>query len=238
MQDLSNILNDILNGALIIPEEYEALLDNIKESEGGYLHYNSKETNITNGYGVYRTVHPNALVFKYIDAVASGITNTPSQDWRDKTLLSKIDSTIDKKVDRYLSYLFYNEYLKDAHLELFDKSNVTLMANLYTNSQRGAWKSIQEGLLDIQRDGILNIPITSLSTVDGAYGTKTRDALLLLKNIETETVLEKVLIMKVFKKSVLLAMKSFYIDITIANPDKFMKNLNGWDNRVEELEHN
>jgi len=238
MGTLEDIINGVINKTYIIPEEYNVLLDNIKKAESGILHYNSKETDITNGYGIYRQRHPNALVFNYIDNISKPFTKLPSSKWNNKQLLKSLNSVINQDIDRYLSYLFYKEYLAGAKLELFDKDHVVLVANLYTNSPKGAWMSIQEGLRDMQKDGVLNIKLSDLPIVDGVFGGKTARALTLLKEIKTETVYEKVLINKLFKKSVLLAMKSYYADITSNNPDKFVGYLKGWDNRIEDLEHN
>lgn len=97
--------------------------------------------------------------------------------------------------------------------------------------------SVQEGLRDMQKDGILKIPLSNLSIVDGSFGNKTRDALILLNSIATETEFERVLIHKLFKKSVLLAMKTYYTTLISGNPSVHLINAKGWDNRIEELEH-
>ena len=230
-------LENIIYSKTSIPTEFEVLLDSIKIVEGGILHYNNKETDITNGYGVYRAIHSDNIVFKYIDSVAKDITGLKSSSWKDKVLLNMIDNVIDKDIDRYLSYLFYKEYLKNAKLYLFDSSLSVMLAGLYSNSPVGMWKSVQESLLDMVKDDILPLSIKDLSLPDGVFGSKTENALLILKNLETSTKKEKELVIKLFKKSILLSMKSYYINIIDDNPDKYVKNILGWNNRVEELEH-
>lgn len=234
---LKEILTKIPEALATIPSSYNTLLDNLKAAESGYLHYNDTEEDITTGYGIYKKEHPNNLIFKYIEDISKQHTVLPTTEWKDKSLLAVINNDIDKNVERYLTYLFYKEYLEPAHLDLFTSEMVMVMVNLYTNSPLGAWKSIQEGLRDLSKDGVLPLKLDELSTVDGVYGGKTELALLAFKNIETQTVLEKILINKLFRKSVLLAMKTFYTRLGSGNPDKFLGYIKGWDNRIEELEH-
>ena len=222
---------DVTN--VIIPEQYKKLLDNLKEAEGGDLHRNSNELDVTNGWGVYRgkglgrNFKP---LWDHIESVAVEISSEPSNQWS-KNECELIDNLLDKEIEEKLSYLFYKDYFKNAHLDLFHKDLVILMSNLYTNSPEGAWMSVQEGLRDIVNDGILPIPMNDMSIVDGDYGRKTRDALIKFKEIADR---KDVIILK---KSILLAMKSYYIDLSVGNPDKFLRYLNGWDNRMEDLEH-
>lgn len=234
--DINKIISDVINKKTSIPKQYEVILDDLKKAEGGYLHYNSKETDITTGYGIYKVKHPGALIFKYITTLTTDI-GTPSTSWKDTATLKKIDNRINPDVERYLTYLLYKDFLAGARIELFDPSNVILITNLYTNSPKGCWMSVQEGLRDMQKDGILKIPLSNLSIVDGSFGNKTRDALLLLNSIATETEFERVLIHKLFKKSVLLAMKTYYTKLIAGDPSVHLVNAKGWDNRIEELEH-
>lgn len=233
---LQQYIDGVKQGRLLPSKHYKPILDNLLKAEGGTIHYNSREIDITSGYGIYRAVHPNAMVFKYIDSLAIGITNKPSKEWTKKEI-DEINKKLDPKVDRFLSYLFYRDIYKGAHLELFDESLVILMSNLFANAPKGAWMSIQEGLRDMQREDIIKLPMSELSIVDGAFGNKTRNALNYLNNIKTETAYEKVLIYKVFKRSILMAMKTYYIELATAYPDKFLINLRGWNNRAEALEH-
>jgi hypothetical protein len=216
-----------------IPSQFQVLLDNIKEAESGKLHRNKNELDVTNGWGVYRgkglgkDFEP---LWEYIDGVAKNVTDKSSKDWT-KDDIEKIEALLDKSTEEELSYLFYTEYFKNAHLDLFHKDLVILMANLYTNSPKGAWMSVQEGLRDIVKDSILPIPLKDTSIVDGDFGDKTRKALVkFLEIADRKDVI-------IFKKSILLAMKSYYMDLAIGNPDKFLMYLNGWDNRIEDLEH-
>lgn len=210
-----------------IPEIYKIVLKHLRVAEGGTLHYNTGETDITNSYGIYRTANPKAEVFTYIDLIAK--KTVPSSKWTKLDTIA-INKLIDPVIEEYLSYLFYKEYFKGAQLELFHKDNVILMVNLYTNTTKGAWMSIQEGLIDMQKFGYLKIPFSELSVVDGSFGNKTKNNLLLLKEMNTD-------IQRIFKLAVINGMKTYYIKLAAENPTKFLQYLKGWDNRMEYLQH-
>lgn len=220
-----------------VPTEYVVFLDSLKKAEGGYIHRNQGESDITTGYGIYKAVHPTAEVFNYIDSLAKTLNiYGDSSSWT-KIEIDKINKILNVNTERYLTYLFYNKYLAGAHLNLFTPQMIPVMVNLYTNSTKGAWMSIQEGLRDLHADGILDLHKSDLSTVDGKYGGKTKRALVMFKNIKTTTDYEKDLLNIIFRKSVLLAMKTYYTKLVTARPDKFLKFAKGWDNRIEKLEH-
>lgn len=216
-----------------IPENYKIILDNLLHAEGGSLHRNKKELDVTNRYGIYRGSGRGknfSLLWDYVDEVAKKVTSKPSKDWTQDEII-EINSLLDDNIIREHSYIFYTDYFRGAHLDLFPKELCVLIANLYTNSPKGTWLSIQEALRDLKRDEILDIEWKDLSSVDGFFGKKTRDALILFK--EDADRKDKLL----FKKSILLAMKSYYIDIAVGRPDKFLGFLNGWDNRMNDIEH-
>lgn len=216
-----------------ITEQYLMLLDNIKQAESGNLHRNPKETDITSGWGIYKGGKAGASftpIWEYIDSLAAVVTDQPSHLWTNDDI-EAIDKLIDKDKELELSYEFYKEYFKDARLHLFHKDLVVLMSNLYTNSPKGAWSSIQEGLRDVSKDKILPMPLNELSIVDGSFGAKTERALnKFLEVADWKDVL-------IFKKSVLMAMKTYYTGLIASNPDKFLEYSKGWDNRMETLEH-
>lgn len=216
-----------------IPTNYDVFLDHVKESEGGYIHRNKKESDITNSYGIYRGRPAGAAMtdlWDYIEDVGSSITTSPTNQWSGATIAT-VEALLDDKVEKYLSYKFYEKYLKGARLELFPRELVLIMSNLYTNSPKGAWMSVQEALRDISKDGILPIPLSDLSIVDGDFGNKTRDSLLEFMRIADWK--DKI----IFRKAILLAMKTYYSNLIASNADKFLINIRGWNNRVEELEH-
>lgn len=211
-------------------KQYEHLLDNLFKAEGGYLHRNSKESDITNAYGIYRYRQPQAALWTYIDSVAKKVTSLPSKSW-DKATIEKIDKLIDKNKERELSYQFYKEFFKTAYLELFPDDLVIMVANLYANTPKGATEAIQEALRDVAQYGLIDMFLKDMPPVIGRFGPSTRRAVTRF----TELADRKDII--IFKNCALLYMKTYYADLVISKTDTMLPNLKGWNNRMEDLQH-
>lgn len=211
-------------------KQYEKLLDSLYGFESGRLHYNSKEKDITNAYGMYRFQQPKAELWKYIDSLAVGITTLPSNQWT-KDIVEKVNAKIDKAKERELTYQFYKSFFAKAHLELFHEDLVILIVNLYTNSPLGAIKSIQEALNDCYEYGIFKIAKEAVPEVVGTFGPKTQAAVKLF----SDNADEKDII--IFKNCALLYMKSFYGELAVDKSSTMLINLKGWNNRMEALQH-
>lgn len=218
------------------------LLNSIKESEGGVLHRNSTENDITTGYGIYRTSNPSASIFSYIDSVAKGIgITTPSSKWS-KEEISKVNSAMNP--DKELEYTseFYRGYFKyDDYKDVPDKLRFSFF-NVYVTSKTIASKALQStfnlfikkfpeiGLKPLY--GELN-PIK----VDGVLGSGSKAAINKLGVIlEKENNLYIESLVLIFFNYV----KTFYIDISTDNipkdgTDKQAIYLRGWDARVNKI---
>jgi len=206
----------------------DELLNYILKVEGEYLHRNSTEDDITTPGGVYRKAHGDAAIFSYIDTVASTLNiETPSSEWT-KEEIDLVDQHLDKTMIKVMLSEFYDRYLYGAHLELFPKELQIMIFNLYTNSITGTWKSIQRTLIHLQKSNILDIPKEQLSTVDGQYGTKTKNA---LESLD----FNKPLMTYVFKFETISNMRRYYADLVVSNPDKYLLYLKGWNNRLDNL---
>jgi len=177
-------------------------------------------------------------MMEYLDRQAHSIGITsPSRKWT-KREIRAVNATLNHEIEQYLTYLFYNKFLKGARIEKFRPSMAVVIASLYTSSPKGTWLSVQEGLQDMCKARILKLPLTALSALDGKYGTKTENALKVLDdNIHEATINEQHLMDMVFRRSVLLAMKSFYTRLIVADFPKYGRYAKGWDKRVEYLEH-
>lgn len=211
-------------------KQYEKLLDSLYGFEGGKLHYNSKEKDITNGYGIYRFQQPKAEIWTYIDGLAKGITTLPSNQWT-KDIIDAVNAKIDKAIERELTYKFYKSFFANAYLELFHEDLVILMVNLYTNSPLGAIKSIQEALNDCYEYGIFKIEKENVPEVVGKFGPKTQNAIKTFSdNADDKDVI-------IFKNCALLYMKSFYGELAVDKSSTMLINLKGWNNRMEALQH-
>lgn len=211
-------------------KQYEKLLDSLYGFEGGKLHYNGKEKDITNGYGIYRFQQPKAALWTYIDSLAKGITTLPSSKWT-KDIVDKVNAKIDKTKERELTYQFYKSFFANTHLELFHEDLVILMVNLYTNSPTGAIESIQEALNDCYEYGIFKVTKEEVPEVVGQFGPKTQSAIKkFCDNADEKDII-------IFKNCALLYMKSYYGELAVDKSSTMLVNLKGWNNRMEALQH-
>lgn len=209
---------------------YKKLLDSIYDVEGGRLHRNPKEKDITNAYGIYRFQQPKAAIWTYIDSIAKTITTKPSSLWDDKTI-EAIDAKIDKVKERELSYEFYKEFFVGAYLELFHPDLVIMVANCYVNTPLGTIKAIQEALNDCYKYGIFKVDKKEVPPVLGKFGPQTRTAVTTFsKNADWKDII-------IFKNCALLYMKSYYAELVIGNTITMLPNLRGWNNRMENAQH-
>lgn len=211
-------------------KQYEKLLDSLYGFEGGKLHYNPKEKDITNAYGIYRFSQPKAELWTYIDSLAKGITTKPSNQW-DKATVDAVNAKIDKVKERELTYKFYKEYFANAHLELFHEDLVVLIVNLYTNTPLGCIESIQEALNDCYEYGIFKVSKEEVPEVVGKFGPKTQTAVkTFCDNADEKDII-------IFKNCALLYMKSYYGELAVDKTSTMLINLKGWNNRMEALQH-
>lgn len=211
-------------------KQYEKLLDSLYQFESGRLHYNGKEKDITNGYGIYRFQQPKAALWTYIDSLAKDITTLPSNKWT-KDIVDKVNAKIDKTKERELTYQFYKSFFANAHLELFHEDLVILMVNLYTNSPLGATESIQEALNDCYEYGIFKVAKEEVPEVVGQFGPKTQSAIKkFCDNADEKDII-------IFKNCALLYMKSYYGELAVDKSSTMLVNLKGWNNRMEALQH-
>ena len=203
------------------------LLNYLSEAEGTEIHYLKGEKDITAPYGIYKYSHPKAEIFNYIRKIALTIGIVRESSSWSKVEISKVNKAIDKDIIKKLAEHFYKEYLKDAHLDLFPDLCKIAMFSMFTNSRKKAWKAVQQSLIDIKKTG--SMPFEEpLSTIDGAYGRKTRIALSVVKYYNGFAPLY-------FEALLLSNMKTQYIKLAVKNPDKYLGFLKGWDNRMNAL---
>ena len=217
-------------------KQLDLILDNLKEAEGGKLHRNSKELNITNAYGIYRHFHPKAKIWEYIDKVALNVTRAPSDKW-DDNMINKINLLIDPVIERELSKELYSLYFKRLPMDLINIDTILVIANCFTNTQTGTLEAIQEGLNDCYKYGLFKFTPTkprkdnNVLTVDGDFGTESKRALEAFMSVSDRK--DRL----IFRSCMLLWMKSNYIKLAVNNQTGMLPNLRGWDNRMESAQH-
>lgn len=212
----------------------DKILDYLKEVESDHVHYNKGEDDITLPYGIYKQYH--SKLYKYIvDLADENKITKPTSQWTQEEI-NHINKLIEKSAYgvRQLAKEFYREFIKDAHIELFTQECQVAMYSMYTNSPEGAWISVQNSI--IQFFSTLQIPLSvlpkeELSEADGGYGELTRDALIyLVKTYGNELFFNISLEDKMISN-----MKTYYATLAVDDPETNLRNLNGWNNRVNKL---
>lgn len=212
-----------------VPSEYIVFLNNIREDEGGELHRNSNESDITTGSGIYRGKHKDAEIFKYVDEVASSLSiNTPSSTWS-KAEITKVNDKLKINELNYYAYLFYKDYLSGAMLHMFPSDDlISAMGNLYTNTPKGAWSATQYMIKIANDRKLINLPANQISSVDGLPGRKTKIGLDAVGELNKDR-------LETCRAYLIFGMTLYYIDIatddmdtSLPGVDKHLRYLKGW----------
>ena len=204
----------------------KTVMSYLAKAESDQVHYVTGEPNITLPYGIAVDKHPSTKLGQYVEKVARvdlGII-TDTADWN-RFVLTRVNEALDEVVAYKLAVEFYEEYLRDAHLELFNEDCKITAMSLYVNSPKRYWKAVQRALLNLQTSGRLNNELT-LSAIDGSYGIKTKNGLIEAASTVPGMTLED---------NILLAMTLEYTELAAKNPDKYLKYLSGWLNRLNTL---
>lgn len=213
------------------------ILRKLRQAEGGRLHKNSGEEDITTGYGIYRHAYPNDEVFKYVDQVAASLgINKPSKTWTNEEI-KKVDNMMDDEIELDYSLSFYETYFKGLEFENMFPCLVYPFANIYTNSRKKAIESLQRSCNHYVKISYIAplFPNWKDIDTDGLIGPATRNAIKEITKVVTATKDNPEVYGNLFLYLFLSDVKSEYIDLAVANPNKYVKFLNGWDNRVNFL---
>jgi len=209
-----------------------AILEHLRKVEGTTVHRQPNEKDITAPFGVYKYIHPDAKIFKFIDEIALEVgIRTNSKRWR-KIELEKInDRIVTKNYTPEIEKLvqdFYGDYLKGAHITMFPKQCSLAMFSMYTHSAEHSFEAVQESLNSFVRSRHINYKIQG---VDGSYGKDTRDGLKLVKGLSEDEPLYGFL----FEANMIGHMSRIYGILVADNPAKYLRYQKGWDNRIIKL---
>lgn len=208
------------------------LMNYLAKAEGTEIHRNSTESDITTGYGIYRAEHPKALIFEEIDIIASHLyLDSNSKNWSksDLALLNKHihqNNLQDKLKD--LATDFYKDYMSDIKIDSFPPACQVAVFSMYTNGPLLAVKSIQDSINTMNSNGFIDYIEQS---VDGVIGSKTLNGIIEVSKISEKDDTFSYL----FEQIMLLNMSRQYSRLAVAKPDKYLKYLNGWENRLQYL---
>ena len=216
--------DEVLSNLSNISPRYNFMLDLLLKAEGGYLHRNKGEVDITNGYGIYRGAHRTAKVFEYIDSVARSLDeDRPSHVW-EPNVIKLVNSKIDPAQDRWYSYLFYKHYYRVWDFDRIPMEVIPVVISIFANAPKMFCKAYQRTVNGFIANGhIKGAPLV----VDGAIGPKSMAASAAIFNLGPEAI-------KDFKNLLLNSCIDGYRSIVAASPAKNIY-LRGWINRVEGL---
>lgn len=218
------------------------LLKLIKIQEGGILHRNKSESDITNGYGIYRHAYPNEEIFQYYDNIAEEIgINGKSSTWTDENIKA-IQSKIDLEIEFELSKQFYlNTYFKRFKIDVFSlpEQLCLAVASILINGPKLGSKALQQSYNIILKKYTKRFPeefknIKPISE-DGIIGDNTAKAIMILN--ECVLKMNHPDSVELWLSVYLSCVKSLYVELaTGKSKDKYAQYLRGWVlNRVDNL---
>lgn len=206
----------------------EDILEYLAKAEGTRIHKHKNELDITAPYGIYRYAHPGAEIFRLIDELAGSVkVYAESKDWTEYDIdkVNKVLRGYEKEV-RQAAYKFYKKYLATVNLDKFPKPLRLVFFSLYVLSPNTAIRVLQKAIRQAIPLGIIiDTNLRDVSTVDGRYGNKTEKSLSFIP--ENGIMVIKLLIMS--------NAKTYLTKIASDNPDKYLLNLKGWFNRLDNL---
>lgn len=205
------------------------LYEHLRIVEGTKLHRNDRESDITTMCGIYRTEHPNAVIFTVIDTFAKmADVYSPSSHWSDEEI-ERVDATLKANVteEELFSIIsdFYDDYTKGAHIDSMPVQASVAMFSMYTNSPKYSSMSAQGAYNMFVKNGFINGPILK---VDGALGNYSVNAF----RTVTQAATANPALGYLFESYLLLSMSKYYAKLIKNNPDKYLINANGWSNRL------
>lgn len=220
---------------------YLKLVEKLYVVEGGKIHKNKNEKDITSSCGIYRYAHPNADVFKYIDqiAIAVGITK-PSTQWT-STELELVNKHIDKDLELSYSVDFYKTYFKVLDLDKLHDIMIWPFANIYTNSNKIANKAMQTScnLMMRYNPKLFNPNNLKELVVDGIIGNGSREVIYTISSVlaflpdgDVYAVLWKMFFINACKSEYILLSTN---EVSSTGTDKDIIYLKGWSNRCDAL---
>jgi len=196
----------------------------LEHAEGNIVHHNDGESDITSPYGIYRKEHPEAAIFTEIDSVAHKLgIYQPSKEWSQSdidAINQYIFNDNAKSIIKGLAANFYYQMTKPAHINDFPQDAQVAMFSMYINSPKRAKEACQMAINTFVKNKLI---VNELLIVDGILGNK------------TITTLHKIHNGLLFESYMLLHMSSLYAKLAVSRPDKYLKYLNGWNNRLKYL---
>ena len=208
----------------------EEILNHLYKVEGGALHRNPTEADVTSPRGLYKSQDSKSKIWEYYNSVAAslGIT-TNSKGWSAKQIVA-INSKADANLILNYEREYYISYFKGLPIDItvLNPMLAVLISSLYANSPQGCIISLQEALIYLNKAGIISIPADKLSAPDGVVGNNTKYSMQAITNLDAKDLM-------IFSLLIIGRMQEYYINIAVETPGKYLVYLNGWKNRLREI---
>lgn len=208
----------------------EEILNHLYKVEGGSLHRNPTETDVTSPRGLYKAKDSKSKIWDYYNSIAAslGITSN-SKSWSAKQIVA-INNKADADIILNYEREYYITYFKGLPIDItvLNPKLAVLITSLYANSPQGCIISLQEALIYLNKAGIISIPADKLSAPDGVVGNDTKYSMQAIINLDSKDIM-------IFSLLIIGRMQEYYINIATDKPDKYLEYLNGWKNRLREI---
>lgn len=211
-------------------KQIDLVLDMVKEAEGGKLHRNKSELDITTGYGIYKHVYPNEQIFKYIDEVAKSLNITKdSKDWNQDDL-EEIQYNMDKEKEFEYTKEFYSSYFK-IDLSILPNNLALAYCSIYVNSNKIANIALQKSVNFLISNYCKNFKKLSTDGVLGKESKKTIEEVFKFVKLQSDQMDD------VWFLSFINFCQAEYVNIATdgGKEDKHLQYLKGWINRCINL---
>lgn len=194
----------------------------LADKEGTKIHFNQGEEDVTLPYGIY---------MKYDSEIYKYLTRLSIKETQEKISVKNMDY-VNKIMDNELVYElakeFYREFYKKAYTNAFPEDCFLTRISTYTLSPVNSNRAVQLAINDFITNKLISIP--KLETEKGIFGNKTKASLYAVNKmlrINDHSLL--------FESYIVCNFQNIVDELVIDNPDKYLKYLKGWNNRLNHL---
>lgn len=205
-------------------------ISQLETEEGVKIHKNTNESDITLPYGLYKK--RTSQMYLHINILAKsklGISKDTTE-WNREDI-EKVNSEISKDPEKIkeLALEFYEQYMKEAHLNLYPLECRALIFSLYVNSPYYCIKAVQRSIINMVLSKRIKLTMQEISIEDGYWGSKTANAISYIRSFKS------IDYHYYFEEAIINNMEDIYEEI-VEDDQKQEINLKGWKNRVRKFQ--
>lgn len=201
----------------------------LEQEEGVLIHRNKGELDITLPYGLYKKYDSD--MYKFIVTVAKDIHITKdTKEWTKENIdeVNKAISKVPKGIES-LAIKFYEDFAKEAHVELYPPCCRELIFSIYINSPYWTNRAVQRTIINMVKSNRLELTLSEISIEDGFWGNKTKYAIEYIRGHKSQD------FYYYFEEAIANNMKDMY-DKIVEKDRSMKKNIKGWKNRVKKYQ--